>query len=650
MTDKVKLLLNDLKSKSYRRARASCDVVPETFEERIRKDAPLLFENDDFGFNRGTAVKLNPGPGNVSPNYYAVLNKGFDRIIKNIEVAIQNESDSDKTEYGKAAINKLIACIEKCDEYREYAKSKGNKRLYDALTHIPRKPAENLYEALVFIKLCIYFLRWHGFDHLGFGRFDLELYPFYLKEKNMGVNDEQILSLIEEFFVSVNRDIDLYAGVQMGDNGQSMVLGGVDEYGNSTYNELSSICLDASRELSLIDPKINLRVNKNTPLEIYEKATLLTKRGLGFPQYCNDDVVIKGLVKLGYDKKDAANYCVAACWEFLIPGLSAEIPNISTFNFPLVINNTVHKHLQTEISFDGLMHRVKNEIKSECERIRTKKQGYKKSSRPLLSVFIDGCAENLKDMWCGGAKYKNFGCHGVGIANAADALAAIKHRVYEEKSIPAKRLIDALNANFEGYENERALLLSSPKMGNNDDYVDSLSTEIMDTFAANMNNKPTTWGGVWRAGTGSAHEYYYSAKCCPATADGRRAYDFFPSSFSPALEVKTVGVLSVIKSFTKYDLSNIINGGPLTIEVHDSTLRNEEGIKKMAMLVKYFIDSGGHQLQLNSINKETLIDAQMHPEDHPNLIVRVWGWSGYFVELDRVYQDHVIRRVEYGSI
>ena len=649
MTDKVKFLLRDLNSRSYRSARESSDFIPETFEERVMKDAPLLFENDDFGFNRGVEIKLKNGPGNVNPNYYSVLNRGFDLIIKTIETAIQNEEDDEKIKYGKVTVDKLTVCIQKCDEYREYARSKGNKRLYEALMRIPRKPAENLYEALVFIKLCIYFLRWHGYDHLGFGRFDKELYPFYLKEKRKGVSDGEILSLIEEFFISINRDTDLYAGVQMGDNGQSMVLGGVDEYGNSEYNELSRICLDASCELSLIDPKINLRVNKNTPIEVYEQATLLTKRGLGFPQYCNDDVVIKGLVKLGYDKKDAANYGVAACWEFLIPGISAEVPNISTFSFPLIINNTVHKHLLAEDSFDGFMLRVKDEIKCECERIRKEREGYKIDLCPLLSVFIDGCAERLKDMWCGGAKYKNFGCHGVGIANAADALSAIKHRVYEEKSISKQRLIDALNADFEGYENERELLLASPKMGNNDFYVDGLSLELMEEFAVNMNGKPTTWGGVWRAGTGSAHMYYHKAKYCPATADGRRAYDYFPSSFSPALEVKTAGVLSVIKSFTKYDLSNIINGGPLTIEVHDSVLRNEEGIKKMAMLVKYFIDNGGHQLQLNSVNKETLIDAQIHPERHRNLIVRVWGWSGYFVELSKVYQDHVIRRIEYGS-
>ena len=647
MTDKVKLLLNDLNSKKYQTLRKPCDVIPETFEERIAKDIPLLYENDDFGFNRGIALKLKGGVGNVTPNYYAVLNKGFDLIIKNIKTAIENEVDNEKIEYGETTINKLNVCLKRCDEYCEYAKNKGNIKLHNALKNIPRKPANNLYEALVFIKLCIYFLRLHSFDHLGFGRFDKELYPFYLKEKENGVSDEEILSLIEEFFISINRDIDLYAGVQMGDNGQSIIFGGVDENGNYEYNELSDICLDASYNLSLIEPKINLRVNKNTPLKLYEKATLLTKRGLGFPQYCNDDVVVKGLTKLGYDIKDAVNYSVAACWEFLVPGKSAEILNTGKFNFPLIVNETVHKHLQTEDTFNGFMLKVKDAIKCECERIRKEKEGLRINSCHLLSVFIDDCAENLQDMWCGGAKYKNFGCHGIGIANATDALAAIKHRVYEEKSISKNRLIEALNANFEGYDYERNLLLSSPKMGNNDNYADSLSIEIMEAFAKNMNNKKNPWGGVWRAGTGSAHEYYYSAKRCPATCDGRKAYDYYSSSFSPSLGVKTEGILSVIKSFTKYDLSNVINGGPLTIEVHDSTLRNEDGSKKMAMLVKYFIDNGGHQLQLNSVNKEMLKDAQLHPEKFPNLIVRVWGWSGYFVELDKLYQDHIISRLEY---
>ena len=142
-------------------------------------------------------------------------------------------------------------------------------------------------------------------------------------------------------------------------------------------------------------------------------------------------------------------------------------------------------------------------------------------------------------------------------------------------------------------------------------------------------------------------EYILSADLVGATADGRKAKEPYSSSFSPSLHVKTLGPLSAVQSFTKYDLTNIANGGPFTIELHDTIFRNEEGLKKVAMLVKTFIDLGGHQIQLNAVNRDILLDAQKHPEKYTNLIVRVWGWSGYFVELDSKYQDHIISRLEY---
>jgi len=143
-------------------------------------------------------------------------------------------------------------------------------------------------------------------------------------------------------------------------------------------------------------------------------------------------------------------------------------------------------------------------------------------------------------------------------------------------------------------------------------------------------------------------EYVLSSEGVPATANGRRAGQPYPSSFSPSMDVKTSGLLSVIQSFTKYDMTNIINGGPLTLELHDTVFRNDEGIDKVAQLVRAFVRLGGHQLQLNAINRDRLLDAQKHPENYPNLIVRVWGWSGYFNELDVKFQDHIIRRVEYS--
>ena len=143
-------------------------------------------------------------------------------------------------------------------------------------------------------------------------------------------------------------------------------------------------------------------------------------------------------------------------------------------------------------------------------------------------------------------------------------------------------------------------------------------------------------------------EYISAAKNCPATADGRHAGTPYGSSFSPSLEFHPDGLFSVIQSFTKHDMTDLINGGPLTLEIHDTVLRNDIGIKKTAALVKAFIDLGGHQLQLNSINRERLIDAREHPEKYPNLIVRVWGWSGRWNELGKEYQDHIIKRVEFS--
>jgi formate C-acetyltransferase len=634
MTKNVEALLRQLTDKQYKKYRIK------------EKEEPILYPIDFFGFHIGSNRSYGKTCGNVTPNYKRVMTTGFDALCQELSYHISATTDKDKQAYGKAMLEKLNECISVCDNYRENVKEQGNTRLYQALLTVPHKPATTFFEACVFLKLCIYFLRISNIDHIGLGRFDQYMYSFYQRDKAAGVTDEEIFETIEAFFISINFDTDLFFGVQQGDNGQSLVLGGFDKDGNSMYNELTDMCLDASLELNLIDPKINLRVGIRTPDEIFVKATHLTKRGLGFPQYCNDDVVVPGLVELGYDVDDAIDYVVAACWEYIIPGCGADYPNICTMNFPLLVSNVVKEKLRDCNCFEELMHHVEQAIEKECDYFVDTCSGVTITT-PLLSVFTDNCTQNLKDMWHGGAKYLNFGCHGAGIANAADALCAIQTCIFEQQSIAPDMLIDALDSNFEGCENIRNLLRACPKMGNNDDKADGIACRLMACFSNNMNCRPNNIGGVWRAGTGSAMEYIWSAEKCPATADGRKASDPYSSSFSPSLDVKTSGMLSIVQSFTKFDMTKIINGGPLTLEIHDSVFRNDIGIKKIAQLVKAFIGLGGHQLQLNSVNREVLLDAQKHPEKYPNLIVRVWGWSGYYNELDTKYQNHIIRRCEY---
>ena len=180
-------------------------------------------------------------------------------------------------------------------------------------------------------------------------------------------------------------------------------------------------------------------------------------------------------------------------------------------------------------------------------------------------------------------------------------------------------------------------------MGNDDDEVDSLAVLLLDDFAEALEGRRNDRGGIFRAGTGSAMYYLWHAEELGATPDGRQAEEALSCNYSPSLFARCRGPVSLLKSFAKPHLQRVINGGPLTLELHDTLFRTEESVEKVALLVRSFMEMGGHQLQLNAVNRDTLLAAQRHPEQYRNLIVRVWGWSGYFVELDRAYQNHIIQ-------
>lgn len=248
----------------------------------------------------------------------------------------------------------MIECLSVCEDiavkYRDEAKRIGNNALYNALLKIPVSGDEAFYEALVFMKLCIFSLRIFGINHVTFGRFDQYFYSYYLSDKRAGVSDDKI----------------------------------------------------------------------------FETATQLTKKGLGFPQYCNDDVVVPGLVSLGYSAEDALDYTVAACWEYIIPGCGADVPNFGVMDFPKIVSEAVEEHLTDSAVFSDLLIKVKNKIEEECICLAEQRSKARWRAAPILSIFTDECTDNLMDLRNGGEKYMNYGCHGAGIANAADALAAIK--------------------------------------------------------------------------------------------------------------------------------------------------------------------------------------------------------------------------------
>ena len=664
MTALVKRQLDLLKKKEYRNVRVEGAelkqyVCPHGFSRLMHSadrfaaalDAqkPIFHGEDIFGFNRYTKC-LYPNEfgahfGNLTIDYPTVLAGGLQGILDTVDQKYA-DADEEARDFYDSVRHSYAACARSVERYRKAAADAGNTRLAEALAQVPMHGARDYYEALVTIRFLHFILRINRTQHVGLGRFDQYMRPYFERSVANGATHDDILELTELFFIAMNLDTDIYEGVQQGDNGQSMVLGGVDAQGEDAYWTLSEICLDASRELCLIDPKINLRVSKRTPLSLYEKGTKLTRQGLGFPQYCNDDVIIPAMIRWGYDEADARNYTVAACWEVLSPSNGADFPNLVTMNFPLTVERAIHRVLAKASSFEELMDAVREELVSEFNTLQEEDGHYAPAA--LLSSFIAPCIERGRDVFAGGAKYYNYGVHGAGISNATDALYAVKRAVFDDHTVEADTMLEALRADFVGYEALRSTLLSYPKMGCNDDEVDAIGCALMDAFCNALEGVKNERGGIYRAGTGSAMEYLWSAAKVGALPDGKRAKQPYASSFSPSLTARIDGPLSAIRSFTKFDMKRIANGGPFTMEIHDTVFRNEEGEKKVAMLVKSFINLGGHQMQLNAVNRDRLLDAQAHPENYPNLIVRVWGWSGYFNELDVDYQNHIIKRCEFS--
>lgn len=578
---------------------------------------------------------------NINPDYNSLMDAGFNRKRKEIAEA-RTGADEQAAAYLDALLETLDLIEEFAGRYARAAKDAGNEGMAAILQKIPAHKPESFQEALQFFRLLHYCL-WCSFNyHNTIGRFDQYMYPYLRADLEKGVLDRgSALELLEEFFISFNIDSDLYTGMQQGD----MVLGGKDRDGKDLYNELSDLCIQASLELKLIDPKINLRVCKDTPLSRYERGTQLTKQGLGFPQYCNDEIVIPALLRWGYEEADAYDYVVAACWEFIIPGKGMDIPNIDGLSFPQVIADCMEL-LPRCRDFSEFQQEVKNCIRENIQKMTAKYQNVYLEPSPLMSLMMDGCISRGQDVSMG-CKYNNYGIHGSGISTGADSLAAIKRFVYEEKSITAIELTEALRTDFKGKENLRnRLRYEGPKMGNDDDVADSHAVWLLDCFAESLEGIHNDRHGIYRAGTGSAMYYIWHSSSLQATPDGRDAGEEFACNYSPSLFSRCEGPVSVIKSFAKPDLVKVSNGGPLTIELYDRLFRNEDSICKVAMFVKSFMDMGGHQMQINAVNREKLLDAKAHPENYRNLIVRVWGWSGYFVELDEVYQDQIIKRME----
>ena len=630
------------------------------FTRTVCKVAPLFTEEKLRALTAGVTLHELGPISNICADWGMILTQG---LLGRKQVALatraRQSSNPEAVEFLDAAIETMDAVMDLARRYAATARQLGRQDIADVLERVPAQPATTFREALQSLRLCHAVLWLSGHYHCGLGRFDQYMWPYLQADLKAGRLDQAAAEeLLAEFFISLNKDSDLYPGIQQGDNGQSLMLGGMRRDGSNGVNPLTAMVLRVARVVALIDPKINLRVDRHTDLDLLALAAELTRIGLGFPQYANDEVVIPGLVAAGYAEEDARDYTVAACWEFIIPGRGMEVVNIGAASLPAAVNKAIRAGLAAGESFEKILERIGTDLKAQVKVLAEASRKLFLPPAPYYSVLMDGCLEQGRDL-SRGLKYNNFGIHGAASSNAADALAAVKTLVLDQKVIPADRLLRALDTNFVEDEALRLQLRNDgPKVGNHDDRVDALLVKLFDLFAdacaaAGDNGR----GGRFRAGSGSAMYYVWLARghagmrepVVGATADGRRAGEFFSSSLAPSPGVAVRGPLSALQSYGKLNYRRVCNGGPLTMELSDSMFCGQDSTRKVGMFVRAFVQSGCQQLQLNTLNVDTLRDAQRHPERHKNLVVRVWGWSGYFCELDEVYQNHVIGRHIYGE-
>ena len=712
MTERIKSLLDRTFDKEQAKFRRDVDWKPLLkkfigenvgdeararigLEEMLKAETPAFIEGERIAFLRtvkqipdlhsdaemdarratGTAFGEKGVVFNLTADFGPTIRDGLGARLSEMESRLEKcraEDDAEGVVFLENAILSVRAVISLVERYRAAAEERGLSEIAATLAHVPLNGARTFHEALQSLRILHYAMWCEGEYHCGLGRIDQYLFPYYDADIKAGrLTDETALEELEEFFIACNRDSDLYIGVQQGDNGQSVMLGGVTRDGKPAFNDLSRLCLKACGELKLVDPKINLRVDKSTPLEIYELGTELTAKGLGFPQYANDDVVIPALERWGYEPEDARDYSVAACWEFLVPGCGMDINNIDAVSFVGALDAALRiltkcardevvglpersepegpqgaaRRRDAEISFEDVKAEFKAEVQRRADALVEKYRHVEILPGPFVSVISTDCIEKARDI-SKGAKYNNFGIHGTGIAVAVDSLASVRELVFEKKLVTLPELVSLLDSDFAGRDDVRAAAKAAPKMGNADPRADDLAKWLIDFWGHAFDGKKNDRGGIFRPGTGSAMYYIWHTRDVPASADGRLKGGPLSANYAPSLDVPVKGPVSVIRSFTEPDLGPVCNGGPLTIEIHDSAFSMPDGVEKVAHLVKFFIERGGHQMQINTINRDTLLDAQTCPERHRHLIVRVWGWSGYFIELDKPYQDQIIKRVE----
>ena len=665
-------------------------------EALLPEEVRVFMETGVFGMEG----KLNAGDAHLAVNYERILKdglRGYEKRVKEYKATLDltNPDNIDKYCFYNAVLIVLEAVRNFANRYSVLAKDLAEKEMNQErkielleisriCSKVPYEPAETFQEAVQSVWFIQLILQIESNGHsLSYGRFDQYMYPYYDRDiKNGTIKESEALELLTCLWIktlTINKVRSQAhtlssAGSPMY---QNVTIAGQTIDKKDAVNDLSFLVLKSVAQTRLTQPNLTVRYHKNINKHFLDECVEVMRLGFGMPALNNDEIIIPSFMDWQVKEEDAYNYSAIGCVETAVPGKwGYRCTGMSYINFPRMLlctmNNgvdlTSNKRFTKGYGYFTEMESYEELLKAWDKTIReitrysviVENVIDKASERDvpdiLCSALTDDCIARGKTIKEGGAVYDFISGLQVGIANMADCLAAIKKLVYEEKKITRQELWNAILDDFSSPENKKIqdmLIREAPKYGNDDDYVDQLIVEAYDSYIEEIEKYPNTRynrgpiGGIRYAGTSSISANVGQGMSTMATPDGRNAFEPLAEGCSPAHNSDKNGPTAVFKSVSKLRTNKITGGVLLNQKMTPQMLSTEENRQKLELLIKTFFNRlHGYHVQYNIVSKETLIDAQKHPENHKDLIVRVAGYSAFFNVLSKKTQDDIIGRTE----
>ncbi len=660
----------------YWQGRSMEDVIKKEYGEEIQGIAKV--------------VKINQkdhAQGHICPDSKLWLELGPHGLMEKAQQQLL-QCDENQREFYECTILVLEGVCTFMKRYHDYIyqmeiDSQYKESLYEVANiclSLSQRPPQTFHEAVQSLWFLFVILHMESnASSFSPGRMDQYLYPFYQKDRDAGrLHQQKALELLECLWLKFNQIVYLrnqhsakyFAGFPIGFN---IALGGMNEDGEDTANELSYLCLLAQSHLGLPQPNLSVRLHKNTPHDFMQAAIDVVAKGSGMPQFFNDEAIIQTMIDdLHIEKADAYNYAIVGCVELTTQGNNLGWSDAAMFNFNKVLELTLNHGrclltneqlsldlggLDTYQTFDDLQKAFQQQIDIFIEKMMLAEQVVERVHQEclptaFLSTVIDDCLIKGIDVTRGGAKYNLSGIQMIQIANLADSLAAIKQLVYDEQRILKEELLNALQNNFEGDEIIQTMLLHKvPKYGNDVEWVDRIGAKWAEYFRERMKDYTNYRGGPYHTGMYTVSAHVPMGENVGASPDGRKALTPLADGGMSAVYGRDLsGPTAVLKSVSRLNNSLTTNGGLLNMKFLPEFFESQSGKDKFEMFLRAFVDLEVPHIQFNVVRKEDLLDAKKHPENYQSLTIRVAGYTAYFVELAGKLQDEIIERTTYNNI